>query len=105
MCVDRREMARYELRMERDRKYGQRHSQIDGAVDPIGAILNRSTGSLMKFIYADSMDYVDPDFDFKNDRNAEKRVAHRDDEYPHEFLARAPYDGVLVSRGIVGDVY
>jgi hypothetical protein len=58
----------------------------------------------MKFIYADAMDYVDPEFDFENDRNGEGRVVHRDDEYPHEFLERAPYDGILVSRGVVGDV-
>jgi hypothetical protein len=57
----------------------------------------------MKFIYADAMDFVDPDFDFKNDRNADGRVLHRDDEYPHEFLGFAPYDGILVSRGVVGD--
>lgn len=57
----------------------------------------------MKFIYADAMDFVDPDFDFANDRNADGRVLHRDDEYPHEFLGFAPYDGLLVSRGVVGD--
>jgi hypothetical protein len=57
----------------------------------------------MKFIYADSLDYVDPDFDFLRDRNGAGRVAHADDEFPHEFLATAPYDGILVSRGIVGD--
>lgn len=57
----------------------------------------------MKFIYADAMDFVDPDFDFESDRNADGRVVHRDDEYPHEFLGFAPYDGILVSRGVVGD--
>jgi hypothetical protein len=56
----------------------------------------------LRFIYADSLDVVDPDFDFATDRNAHGRVVHADDEYPHEFLRRAPYDGILVSRGIVG---
>lgn len=59
----------------------------------------------MKFIYADAMDFVDPDFDFKNERNSEGRIVQWDDEYPHEFLDRAPYDGILVSRGVVGDVH
>lgn len=58
----------------------------------------------MKFIYADAMDFVDPGFDFATDRNAEGRIVQWDDEYPHEFLELAPYDGILVSRGIVGDV-
>jgi hypothetical protein len=55
----------------------------------------------MKFIYADAMDFVDPGFDFKNERNAERRIVQWDDEYPHEFLDRAPYDGILVSRGVL----
>ena len=59
----------------------------------------------MKFIYADAMDFVDPEFDFKNERNTKGRIVQWDDEYPHEFLDRAPYDGILVSRGVVGDVH
>lgn len=57
----------------------------------------------MRFVFADSMDYVDPAYDFVADRNGRDRSVHRDDEYPHEFLGSAPYDGILVSRGIVGD--
>lgn len=57
----------------------------------------------MKFIFADSQDYVDPEFDFVADRTRKGRMVHADDEYPHEFLRRAPYDGILVSRGIVGN--
>jgi hypothetical protein len=57
----------------------------------------------VKFIYADSLDFVDPDFDFETDRMSKGRAVHADDEFPHEFLRRAPYDGILVSRGIVGD--
>ncbi len=59
----------------------------------------------MKFVFADSMDFVDPAYDFASDRNAKDRNVHRDDEYPHEFLESAPYDGILVSRGIVGDAF
>jgi hypothetical protein len=57
----------------------------------------------MKFIFADSLDFVDPDFDFVAERNGAKRAIHRDDQFPHEFLDEVPYDGILVSRGIVGD--
>ena len=57
----------------------------------------------MRFIFADSLNTVDPGYDFVADRNGVGRTVHRDDEYPHEFLDQAPYDGILVSRGIVGD--
>lgn len=57
----------------------------------------------MKFLYSDSLDYIDPDFDFSKDRPKARRRAHEDDDFPHEHLDRAPYDGLLVSRAIVGD--
>jgi queuine/archaeosine tRNA-ribosyltransferase len=57
----------------------------------------------MKFIYADSLDYIDPLYDFEADRSAPGRRPYWDDQYPHEFLNPAPYHGVLVSRAIVGD--
>ncbi|RWO55379.1 tRNA-guanine transglycosylase DpdA [Mesorhizobium sp.] len=57
----------------------------------------------MKFIFADSLDYVDPAFDFIADHSPAERQPYWDDAYPHEILGYAPYDGVLVSRGIVGD--
>lgn len=57
----------------------------------------------MKFVFADSLDFVDPAYDFIADRNGAGRTVHRDDQFPHEFLDTAPYDGILVSRGIVGD--
>lgn len=57
----------------------------------------------MKFIFADSLDTIDPNFDFIADRLDEDRKGYWDDRYPHEFFRTPPYDGVLVSRGIVGD--
>ena len=57
----------------------------------------------MKFIYADSIDQIDPDYDFVRDRNAAGRKPYWSDLYPHEYFRKPPYDGVLVSRGIVGD--
>lgn len=56
----------------------------------------------MKFIFADSLDYVDPRYDFLTDRSPSDREPYWDDNFPHEFLGYAPYDGMLVSRAIVG---
>lgn len=56
----------------------------------------------MKFFYADSLDLVDPQFDFETEssRNA-KRIPQRDDVYAHELMAPArPYDGLLVSKAL-----
>lgn len=57
----------------------------------------------MKFIFADSLDFVDPGYDFLTDRSSPGRQPYWDDRYPHELLNPSPYDGVLISRGIVGD--
>lgn len=59
----------------------------------------------MRFVFADALDLIDPGFDFVADRNARDRTRHAGDEYPHEFLEEAPYDGILVSRAIVGDAF
>jgi hypothetical protein len=56
----------------------------------------------MKFVFADSMDCVDPNFDFIKDQTAATHRPYWDDQYPHEILGDAPYDGMLVSRAIVG---
>ena len=57
----------------------------------------------MKFLYSDSLDYVDPEYDFIQDRMGVRRRPHEDDDFPHEHLDDAPYDGLLISRAIVGD--
>ena len=57
----------------------------------------------MKFIFADALDMIDPAYDFAADRSPAERTRYWSDQYPHEYLDTAPYDGVLVSRGIVGD--
>lgn len=56
----------------------------------------------MKFIYADSKDTVDPNFDFINDRSMPGRDT-RNDCYPHEILSAPPYDGVLLSKAVFSD--
>jgi len=55
----------------------------------------------MKFIFADARDQVDPEFDFETDESAPGRNAQYD-LYPHELFPVPPYDGVLISRGVVG---
>jgi hypothetical protein len=57
----------------------------------------------VKFIFADALDMVDPQYDFLADESPQGRKPYWGDQYPHELLGYAPYDGVLVSRGIVGD--
>ncbi|RJQ27567.1 hypothetical protein C4565_05085 [Candidatus Parcubacteria bacterium] len=57
----------------------------------------------MKFIFADCLDYVDPYYDFEADASSPERRPYWDDMFPHEILGKAPYDGILISRAIVGD--
>lgn len=57
----------------------------------------------MKFIFADSLDMIDPSFNFEADRMGIEREMYWGDVYPHEFFPVPPYEGILVSRGIVGD--
>lgn len=57
----------------------------------------------MKFIFADALDMIDPKFDFVSDRVSFDRESYWSDVYPHEYFPKLPYDGVLISRGIVGD--
>lgn len=57
----------------------------------------------MKFIFADCLDYVDPNYDFETDSSPSDRKPYWDDQFPHQIMGKAPYDGLLVSRAIVGD--
>ena len=57
----------------------------------------------MKFIFADSLDFVDPNYDFLRDELSPNRDRYWDDVFPHELFKSPPYDGLLVSRAIVGD--
>lgn len=58
----------------------------------------------MRFIFADSHDYIDRDFNFVTEEHHAGRRAQHDDVYPHEYFTDgAPYDGMLVSRATVGD--
>lgn len=55
----------------------------------------------MKFLYSDTQDYVDPGYDFINDRNALGRERYWGDAYAHELMDPAPYDGLLVAMSAV----
>lgn len=55
----------------------------------------------MKFLYSDTQDYVDPGYDFLNDRYSAGRERYWSDVYAHEFMDPAPYDGLLVSMSAV----
>jgi hypothetical protein len=55
----------------------------------------------MKFLYSDTQDYVDPKYDFLNDRNAPTRRRYWDDTYAHEIMTPTPYDGLLIAMSAV----
>lgn len=57
----------------------------------------------MKFLFAETSDTVDPTYDFSRTRSRRDRRVHEDDEYPHEHLNAAPYDGILISRAAFTD--
>lgn len=58
----------------------------------------------MKFFLPDSQDMVDPSFDFESETRAELRIRQHDDLYAHEVFKEAPFDGLLVSMGIVESI-
>lgn len=55
----------------------------------------------MKFLYSDTQDYVDPAYDFINDRTAPNRERYWTDAYAHELMSPIPYDGLLVSMSAI----
>lgn len=55
----------------------------------------------MKFLYSDTQDFVDPAYDFIEDRSPPGRERYWDDAYAHELMTPAPYDGLLVAMSAV----
>ena len=55
----------------------------------------------MKFLYSDTQDYVDPGYDFLNDRSSPGRERYWSDVYAHEFMQPVPYDGLLIAMSAV----
>ncbi len=58
----------------------------------------------MKFFFPDSQDQIDPRFDLLSEEHDPLRVRQRDDQYAHEYHYEPPYDGILLSKGIVDGV-
>jgi hypothetical protein len=56
----------------------------------------------LKFIFADSMDTIDPNYDFLLDEFTPGRQTYWDDKFTHEVFEKLPYDGLLMSRAILG---
>jgi hypothetical protein len=52
-------------------------------------------------LYSDTQDYVDPEYDFIQDRSPHNRERYWDDKYAHELMTPAPYDGLLVAMSAV----
>lgn len=52
------------------------------------------------FYLPDWIDTLDPAFDFVADQFSENR-SHATDQYIHELISPAPYDGVLISRAVI----
>jgi hypothetical protein len=55
----------------------------------------------VKFLYSDTQDYVDPDYDFELDEHKPGRRRYWDDRYAHELMEETPYDGLLVSMSAI----
>ena len=56
----------------------------------------------MKFYFPDSMDLVDPSFDFVTEKRAISSVDRQlRYKYAHEVFRKSPYDGMLVSKSVV----
>lgn len=55
----------------------------------------------MKFLYSDTQDYVDPAYDFINDRTGPNRERYWTDAYAHELMNPIPYDGLLLSMSAI----
>lgn len=55
----------------------------------------------MKFLYSDTQDYVDPNYDFLTDSSPAHRERYWHDKYAHELMGTAPYDGLLISMSAI----
>lgn len=54
------------------------------------------------YFFPDSVDTVDPGYDFEREAYGPHRVRQHTEAYAHEALETAPYDGVLVSMAMAG---
>lgn len=54
------------------------------------------------FYFPDNKDFVDPNFDGRDNSRTKYHRQYDDDHYPHQILTELPYDGMLVSLAGVG---
>lgn len=54
----------------------------------------------MKFFFPGTSDYIDPGYDFKNERHT-PGLSPREYWYPHQAFQEAPYDGMLISKSLL----
>ena len=55
----------------------------------------------VEFFFPDSLDQVNPYFNFITEQYPKHRIRQRDDVYAHEILKSTPYDGILLSKAMV----
>ncbi|MBX9624191.1 MAG: hypothetical protein K2X82_10315 [Gemmataceae bacterium] len=55
----------------------------------------------MRFFFPDAHELVDPGYDFARRHDPPRGVGQQDGRYAHELLDPAPYDGILLSRGVI----
>lgn len=55
-----------------------------------------------RFYFPDNKDFVDPQFDGRDNSRTKNHRQYDDDNYPHEILSELPFDGMLVSLAGVG---
>jgi hypothetical protein len=55
----------------------------------------------VKFLYSDTQDYVDPQYDFLTDSSPATRERYWHDQYAHEIMTPPPYDGLLVAMSAI----
>ncbi|MEI6126604.1 MAG: tRNA-guanine transglycosylase DpdA, partial [Pseudomonadota bacterium] len=64
--------------------------------------LNRNFQTSSKCFFLDSVDTIDPGFDYSTEHRTTDRNRQTEDIFPHEALGSPPYDGMLISRSAVG---
>lgn len=58
---------------------------------------------MSRFLYSDSLDMLDPGYDFEKERHSPARSdPFNGDVFAHEFFDKPPYDGILLSYATVG---
>jgi hypothetical protein len=55
----------------------------------------------MKFFFPDAHELVDPTYDFARKHDPPRGVGQQDGKYAHELIDPPPYDGILLSRGVI----